>query len=196
MLLSWEICPLRVPWVYDPLSVPKHIWLYVQKTKCQSSLTIHSLSWLSVVSVTFSGISPEWELPTLGACSNVQSKYLQVLMADHDDHRSQDTTRVLSCSHASSSLSARVLFGAAFLISPFSRCTYGDLKQLSDLSEGTDQQLLPYSHVTYFCGIAFFFSFSLGSEELFLFDQRLRRTSQLNASHRLWIEFLIWVSYI
>lgn len=196
MLLSWEICPLRVPWVYDPLSVPKHIWLYVQKTKCPSSLTIHSLSWLSVVSVTFYGISPEWELPTLGACSNVQSKYLQVLMADHDDHRSQGPTRVPSCSHASSSLSARVLFGAAFLVSPFSRWTYGDLKQLSDLSEWTDQQLLPYSHVTYFCGIAFFFLILSWLWRTFPLWSKAKKNISLNASHRLWIEFLIWVSYI
>lgn len=41
-----------------------------------------------------------------------------------------------------------------------------------------------------------FSSISLCSEEPFPFDQRLRRISQLSVSHVLWIEFLIWVSYV
>jgi len=40
---------------------------------------------------------------------------------DCGDHHFQDTTRILFFSHDSGSLSGRVLFGAAFLISPFSR---------------------------------------------------------------------------
>ena len=37
------------------------------------------------------------------------------------DHHFQDTTRILFFSHDSRNLSGRVLFGAAFLISPFTR---------------------------------------------------------------------------
>ena len=158
LLLSWELCPLRAPWVYNSLfqfpstfgfickrpsaRVP---WPFIHSTDCQCCL-------LPCMASPRSEISPNWDPSVMTRANTCKCSWLWF-----DDHHFQDTIRILFYSHASCSLSVRVLFGAVLLISPFYKWTYSDLKQLGDLSEETDQQLLPYSHVSYFWGIAFFF---------------------------------------
>ena len=97
-----------------------------------------------MVSVIYNGLLPNWDL--LRACTNDHGKYLQIIMTlivIMIMALFQDIAGILLLSHDSSSLLGRMLFGATFLIFPFYRWRYSDLKQFSDLSEKGDQQLLP-----------------------------------------------------